>query len=218
MGRIPAQYENQRVGIMGYRVLDLDLDGVCADYRGAIADYLARTRGLDPRTFGTNDSYNFYTAPGWPIRNNAEYLAVHRAAEAEHLYATMRPIPGAPEALRRLAAEHVYIRIVTHRLFVSGQHRAVVSDTAAWLDANGIPYMSLCFTGLKDSIGATVHIDDSPGNVAVLRAAGQHVVIFDQPYNRAVPGPRMLDWSDAAVDSLLEWFERWPSDAAVAGA
>lgn len=133
-------------------------------------------------------------------------------AEADHLYATMRPIPGVAHALRRLAGEHVYIRIVTHRLFVSGQHRMVVSDTARWLDEQHIPYMSLCFAGLKDSIQATVHIDDSPANIATLREVGQHAVVFDQPYNRNLDGPRMTGWDDANVDRLLGWFDHWPAD------
>ena len=80
------------------------------------------------------------------------------------------------------------------------------------MDDNGIPYMSLCFAGLKDSIQATVHIDDSPSNVNVLRKVGQHVVVFDQPYNRGLSGPRMTDWSDGNVDRLLEWFEQWPDE------
>ena len=217
MRHIPDEDANQRVGVQGYRVLNLDLDGVCADYRGAIADYLAEHRHVKLSDLGTNDQYNFYKAPGWPIADDADYIAVHKQAESEHLYASMRPYPGVAHALERLSRKHVYIRIVTHRLFVSGQHRIVVSDTAEWLDKNGIPYMSLCFTGLKDSIGATVHIDDSPDNIEVLREAGQHVVVFDQPYNRAIAGPRMMDWSDAAVDARLQWFDGWPSSAAVAG-
>ena len=79
-------------------------------------------------------------------------------------------------------------------------------------DSNNIPYMSLCFAGLKDSIQATVHIDDSPANIAVLREVGQHVVVFDQPYNRELGGPRMADWSGASVDQLLDWFEQWPAE------
>lgn len=217
MSGVPEEYRNQRVGVQGYRVLNLDLDGVCADYRGAIANYLVRTRGVDPSTLGTNDQYSFYTAPGWPIASDEEYLAVHRAAEEDHLYATMPVISGAPQALRKLSDAHVYIRIVTHRLFVSGQHRRVVSDTAQWLDDNEIPYMSLCFTGLKDSIGATIHIDDSPHNVEILRRAGQHVVVFDQPYNRTLEGPRLLGWGGDAADALLEWFDHWPDDQQVAG-
>ena len=46
MATIPEQYESQRVGVQGYRVLNLDLDGVCADYKGAIRDYLQR-QGVD---------------------------------------------------------------------------------------------------------------------------------------------------------------------------
>ena len=94
--------------------------------------------------------------------------------------------------MRRLAGEHVYIRIVTHRLFVSGQHRMVVSDTARWLDEQHIPYMSLCFAGLRE--------------------VGQHAVVFDQPYNRNLDGPRMTGWDDANVDRLLGWFDHWPAD------
>jgi 5'(3')-deoxyribonucleotidase len=218
MARIPEQYRNQRVGLEGYRVLNLDLDGVCADYRAAIAEYVVRTRGANPYELGTNDDYHFYTAPGWPIANVEDYLAVHRAAEEDHLYATMPVIPGAPQALRDLSDAHVHIRIVTHRLFVNGQHRFVVSDTAQWLDDNKIPYMSLCFTGLKDSIGATIHIDDAPHNIEVLRDAGQHVVVFDQPYNRNLEGPRLLGWGGDAVEKLLQWFDQWPQVSETAGA
>ena len=67
--------------------------------------------------------------------------------------------------------------------------------------------MSLCFAGLKDSIAATVHIDDSSANIDVLRAAGQQVVVFEQDYNRDCTGPRIRDWSDKSVDYMLELFE-----------
>lgn len=209
---IPERYESQRVGLNGYRVLNLDLDGVCADYMGGLRDYLVRHDRMDPSIQPSNESYALYENEGWPFSSPAEYIAVHKAAEAEHLYAAMRPLPGVSEAMKTLAAAHVYIRVVTHRLFVSGQHRMVVADTAQWLDDNDIPYMSLCFTGLKDSVQATVHIDDSPSNIESLRAVGQHVVIFDQPYNRHLPGPRIGVWNDETVPLLLSWFDRWPQE------
>lgn len=209
---IPERYESQRVGLNGYRVLNLDLDGVCADYMGGLRDYLVRHDRMDPSIQPSNESYALYENEGWPFSSPAEYIAVHKAAEAEHLYAVMRPLPGVSEAMKTLAAAHVYIRVVTHRLFVSGQHRMVVADTAQWLDDNDIPYMSLCFTGLKDSVQATVHIDDSPTNIESLRAVGQHVVIFDQPYNRHLPGPRIGVWNDETVPLLLSWFDRWPQE------
>lgn len=212
MTMIPKEYEGQRVGVSGYRVLNLDLDGVCADYVGAMRDWLVANKRMDLNSVPSCDEYSLTANSGWPFTSKDDYLAAHRAAEEDHLYATMKPIPGVSDALQRLASEHVYIRIVTHRLFVSGQHRMVVSDTARWLDEQRIPYMSLCFAGLKDSIQATVHIDDSPENIRVLREVGQHVVVFDQPYNRDFDGPRMTGWDDANVDRLLEWFDHWPAN------
>lgn len=210
MATIPEQYERQRVGVQGYRVLNLDLDGVCADYKGAIRDYLQR-QGIDvPERALQTAHYNLTREDGWPFETLDDYIETHKAAEREHLYATMKPLPGVAQALQRLANEHVYIRIVTHRLFVSGQHQMVVSDTAQWLDSNRIPYMSLCFTGLKDSMQATIHIDDSPANIETLREAGQHVVVFDQPYNSTYAGPRIDSWSDTNVETLLTLFESWP--------
>ncbi|MBT1171229.1 hypothetical protein JS536_08825 [Bifidobacterium sp. SO4] len=209
---IPEQYRSQRVGLTGYRVLNLDLDGVCADYKGALRDYLVRHGLMDASTVPSNDRYELTRESGWPFDTLDDYIEAHKAAESEHLYATMKPIDGVTHALQRLADEHVYIRIVTHRLFVSGQHRMVVADTAEWLDEQHIPYMSLCFTGLKDSMQATVCIDDSPANIETLRAVGQHVVVFDQPYNRECKGPRLYDWSDESVDRLLSWFDQWPEE------
>ena len=57
---------------------------------------------------------------------------------------------------------------------------------------------------------ATIHIDDSPANIETLREAGQHVVVFDQPYNSAYDGPRINSWSDVNVNKLLALFEHWP--------
>ena len=193
-------------------ILDVDLDGVCANYSAGLKQYLIDTHQLDPHAHVETNQYTFTKQDGWPFDNADDYLNAHTNAERHHLYRHLPMIEHANTGLKRLAENGVHIRIVTHRLFVSGQHRIVVSDTAKWLDDNGIPYMSLCFAGLKDSIQATVHIDDSPSNVNVLRKVGQHVVVFDQPYNRGLSGPRMTDWSDRNVDRLLEWFERWPDE------
>ena len=67
MATIPEQYESQRVGVQGYRVLNLDLDGVCADYKGAIRDYLQR-QGIDvPERALQTAHYNLTREDGWPF-------------------------------------------------------------------------------------------------------------------------------------------------------
>lgn len=213
---VPAKYESHASADDVYRVLDLDLDGVCADYTGAIRAWLV-TRGrmsADARPDMTR--YGMTTATGWPFPTVQAYKQAHKEAEADHLYATMPVIKGAPQALQRLADAHVYIRVVTHRLFVSGQHQIVVSDTAKWLDDNHIPYMSLCFTGLKDTMHASIHIDDSPDNIRALRQAGEHVVVFDQPYNRDLDGPRLHTWDETSVTKLLAWIDQWPPEPTMA--
>ena len=43
------------------------------------------------------------------------------------------------ESLWRLSDAGVWIRIITHRLYVNWGHAVAVADTVAWLDDTGIP-------------------------------------------------------------------------------
>ena len=107
---IPEQYANQQVGISGYRVLNLDLDGVCADYAGAMRDYLVRNGRMDPQTIPANTRYALTDNDGWPFASKSEYIAAHKAAEEEHLYATMQP-----RRRTRLATTGRRTRVHPHR-------------------------------------------------------------------------------------------------------
>lgn len=198
-------------------ILDVDLDGVCANYSAGLKQYLIDTHQLDPHAHIETNQYTFTKQDGWPFDNADDYLNAHTNAERHHLYRHLPMIEHANTGLKRLAENGVHIRIVTHRLFVSHMHRLVVSDTAHWLDAHDIPYMSLCFTSLKDTLHATAHIDDAPHNIETLIKQREHVVVFDQPYNRDIKDdinkvPRMHDWSDASVDELIEQLHRWHKD------
>jgi 5'-nucleotidase len=97
----------------------------------------------------------------------------------------------------------VWLRIITHRLYVNWGHEKAVGDTAAWLDRHGIPYRDLCFLGAKPEAEADAYIDDAPHNVAELRARGNQVIVFDQPYNRHCAGPRAQTWAEAE-DLIME--------------
>ena len=109
--------------------------------------------------------------------------------------ARCRRCPGAAEALWRLSDAGVWIRIITHRLYVNWGHAMAVADTVDWLDATGIPYRDLCFLGAKPQVEADCYVEDAPHNVVALRETGAHVIVFDQPYNRDVAGPRAADWA-----------------------
>jgi hypothetical protein len=103
---------------------------------------------------------------------------------------------GAAEALWRLSDAGVWIRIITHRLYVNWGHAVAVADTVEWLDRHAIPYRDICFLGRKPEVEADCYVDDSPDNIHALREAGNQVIVFDQPYNADVEGPRASTWED----------------------
>lgn len=182
-------------------VLGVDLDGVVADHTRRFREILAEIRGVPADTYSLERSWDFAEwdlAPG-------EYSELHRIAVMEFdMFRTMDPIEGATDALWRLSDAGVWIRIITHRLYVNWGHEKAVGDTAAWLDLHRIPYRDLCFLGDKPEAQADVYIDDAPHNVDELRARGNEVIVFDQPYNQRCGDPRARDW--AAAEALVNGF------------
>jgi 5'(3')-deoxyribonucleotidase len=192
-------------------VLGVDLDGVCADYtagfRAAVATYLS----VDPTTLTDEVTWDFAE---WGL-DRETFLAHHRRAVVEdHLFATMPAVDGASDALWRLSDAGVWIRIITHRLISNWNHATAVADTVRWLDDQRIPYRDLCFLGAKPEVGADLYVEDAPHNVEALRASGAAVIVFDQPYNHHLPGPRATSWDDvedAVVRAVLESGRPYPS-------
>ncbi|WP_052667364.1 5' nucleotidase, NT5C type [Nitriliruptor alkaliphilus] len=185
-------------------VLGVDLDAVCADYESAFRASVARRTGRDPAELRPQTVMDAYSEWGMSF---PEFEDAHRRAVLEdRIFREMEPLPGVSEALWQLSDEGVWIRIITHRLIFNGAHEVSAADTAWWLDHHRIPYRDLCFIGDKPDVGADVYIDDSPRNIAGLRAAGRTAIVFDQPYNRDLAGPRVGSWSEitAFVLGLLE--------------
>lgn len=181
----------------GHAIIDIDLDGVCADYIAAMRTICSRHFNLSEESIPEPDTYNLTTATGWPIRDNKTFMRLHTEAVKSHLYRTIPIIPGTADALNYLSDCGFHIRIATHRLISSGLHKIVVSDTAAWLDDHNLPYMSLCFVGPKDTLDANLHIEDSPSVASNLHRAGQQTVIMDRTYNRSLDYiPRAYSWDE----------------------
>jgi 5'(3')-deoxyribonucleotidase len=178
-------------------VLGLDLDGTCADFYGRMREIAAEWTGRPIEELNAD--------PDWGLKSwglvEGEYERLHRFAVTQReLFESMKPIAGAPQALRRLGTEGVRIRVITHRLFIRHFHETAVAQTVRWLDHHGIPYWDLCFMRRKGEVGADLYMEDSPENVEDLRAAGKHVVILSNAANAAVsdePGGRARDWTEA---------------------
>lgn len=174
-------------------VLGVDLDGVCGDHTEAFRRVVAAELGVDPSTLGPQTSWNYYE---WGL-DDEEFLRLHRKGVLEYrMFRTMPVMPGCAEALWRLSDAGVWIRLITHRLYANWGHAVAVGDTVAWLDQAGIPYRDLCFLGQKPQVEADAYIDDAPHNIVELRATGSPVIVFDQPYNRHLDGPRASSWEE----------------------
>ena len=87
--------------------------------------------------------------------------------------------------------------------------RQAPRQTIRWLDKHGVPYRDLCFMGQKDQVGADVYVDDSPDNIAGLRAAGHYAICFANSANKGIEAPRARKWDE--VYALIK--QRWPAPA-----
>lgn len=207
-------------------VLCVDLDGVVGDYNGFFRPFVAERLGLPLEDLGPQIAWN-YEDCGWGIRNYEHFLELHGAAVLEgRMFRKMPVMAGASEALWTLSDEGFHIRVVTHRLVRHWQHDLVMADTAAWLqqpseqdpDKPRIPYRDIAFLGQKADLSGTVMIDDAPHNVLALRAArargkpAPEPIVFSQPYNADIDGPRAYDWSEVIdlVRAKRDWMNSNP--------
>ncbi|NNC79220.1 MAG: hypothetical protein HKN94_03615 [Acidimicrobiales bacterium] len=175
-------------------VFGVDLDGVCGDYTTAFRTIVARELGVAEDDLPTERSWDFNE---WNLEAAGGFERLHALAVTEHhMFADMPPIEGVADALWRLSDAGIWIRVITHRLYVNWGHATSVADTVMWLDNNRIPYRDICFLGNKPDVGANVYVDDGPHNITALRGAGHEAIIFDQPYNRHLSGLRAADWAE----------------------
>lgn len=177
-------------------VLGVDLDGVCADYTEGFRSVASIEWNVPASSLTTEVSWDFGE---WGLDREG-FLALHRASVQDHrMFRDMPAIEGASESLWRLSDAGVWIRVITHRLVTNWGHAIIVSDTVEWLDLRRIPYRDLCFLGRKPEVQADAYVEDAPHNVEALRAGGNTVIVFDQPYNRELPGPRARTWGEVEL-------------------
>ena len=156
-------------------VLGVDLDGVCADYTAGLRRIAADVLGVSESQLPFERSWDFRE---WGLTPTA-FEEIHLLAVTEHrLLRELPVIADAADALWRLSDSGVWIRIITHRLYVNWSHATAVTDTVAWLDDARIPYRDICFLGAKPEVEADCYVDDSPTNVAGAEALGIDAIRF----------------------------------------
>jgi len=187
-------------------VLGVDLDGVCADFIGALRPIAAEWLGVRIDEIPEKVTYGL---PEWKLERAGKYEDLHRFAVIQRdLFRNLNPIEGAPAVLRRLSARNIRIRLITHRLYIKYFHQEAITQTTEWLEHHGIPYWDLCFMRDKAAVGADLYIEDSPDHVQRLREDGHKTIVFTNSTNEGLAGPRADSWLE--VEGLvLEELENW---------
>ena len=186
----------------GNFVLGVDLDGVCADHTDAFRQIVADELGVPASSLPEERSWGFEE---WGLRDG-DFERLHRIAVLQRrMFRDMPVINGAPEALWRLSDAGIWIRIITHRLYVNWGHEIAIADTAKWLDTHRLPYRDLCFVGARPEVEADLYLEDVPDNIKRLRRRGDEVIVFDRPENRDLRDPRAADWAEAE-ELIMERF------------
>lgn len=177
---------------MTLRIL-VDMDGVIADWGHAYGESLDAfgesaaliPRHADQRSFNLNEG-----------RTEAEQAIISAVMVEAGFYSRLRPIPGAKLALKAMLKAGHDVRICTSP-WVSNPTCA--SDKLNWVAKHYGSHWAqrVIITTDKTLVHGDVLIDDKPEVKGENDPFWEHV-LFDQPYNRDVPKPRIREWSEWA--------------------
>jgi 5'(3')-deoxyribonucleotidase len=189
-------------------VLGVDLDGVCADFMEGLRPIAAEWLCVPLEELTPTPSYN---APEWGF-DEAHFQDLYKyAVTRRNFFRGLPPVPRASLVLRKLwSAKRPRIRIITHRLYFEGHHRAAISQTVEWLDRWAFPYWDICFMKRKDAVEANLYIEDNFKNVTDLRRRGKPTIAFLNSTNAeaGLNAPKAQDWDEVekiVLDEIAHW-------------
>jgi len=176
--------------LSGIRV-GVDLDGVCCDY----VAYLRRFLLTAGRTSASLPDPVDYDLSEWFDTREAR-IAAHTAAVAAGLHRDAPTLPGAAEGIRVLRDLGASVILASARGSHGEDPMAVRRDINAWARTYGVNYDDVHLGRPKSAAACHAYVDDAPADVLALRAEGHLTVVFDQPWNQHIPGPRANGWPD----------------------
>ncbi len=179
------------------RVVLVDMDGVLADFDGAVLEALPPDITRVART-------NFYIARDYP-EHKARVEAVYSHPE---FFFNLKPTDGAIDGWQRLIDLGFKPRVCTAPLTLNPKSR---EGKLAWLEEHLVPQFGTqvleqaIFDKKKHDYDGLVLIDDRPDvDTNGGQATWRHVV-FDQPYNQQCASTfRIHGWSDPNLASVLD--------------
>lgn len=174
--------------MMPVRTILVDMDGVLADFEGM---FLARWRERHPSApwVAPEARRAFPLALDYP----EDLRPLCDAIIQEDGYCrSLRPLPGAVQAVHDMLAEGLDVRICTAPL----GNPSSAAEKLAWANEHlGTPFKKRVIIAKdKTLVRGEMLIDDKPVVSGVLAPTWEHVV-FDAPYNRHVENRRICHWS-----------------------
>ncbi len=170
--------------------LGFDIDGVISNFTKQFTDIIQKKYGV---ALSDSDMYSYEV-------NLVLGISKEDVAEivTETLKSDLPLIPSAKETLNKLAAEGHKIYLLTARSTELANH------TSTWLKKKGVPYTEILFLirGKKSLAEFSVDlvVEDSLEEALELTKKVNHVLLFDQPWNKTknVKGliKRVYNWSE----------------------
>lgn len=183
------------------RTLDIgkDLDGCSHDFVNGLRTWIHRSTGRPLATMPDALTWDF-AVEQWGMTTD-EWLGHYRdGVEAGFIFSFGDPLPGAVEAVQRLAEQGHRLHVVTAR-GITGQESIVEGITRDWLDRHNLPYASITIASDKPAVAAQLGLDrfdcfieDAGHNYDLLDAGGHNPWLITRPWNTYHPGRRVEDW------------------------
>lgn len=183
--------------------LGIDLDGVVFDFERGILEYARRAGFISRLPESPQTNYSF-TGSGAPFQNETHYDATHESFTASFGYYDLPIIPGAIEGIAGLLQHGVDLVFVTARGSDIGSEyvNRLKDDTKRALERRALGEIPLIFSSNKHD-WVEVLVDDAPHNIEEMRANNLSGIVFDQAYNRHVPGHRIFSLEQLLSDEWL---------------
>ena len=171
-------------------LLLIDQDNVLADFTRVLYTEMC-ARGYRERILPPAKQTAYPLEDHYPPELLGELKAIYTA---EGFFRGLPPLEGAVQAVQELVAEGIDVRICTHPLIA---YRNCVGEKYEWVERHlGAAFTTrMILTRDKTIIAGDALIDDHPEITGSCTPSWRHIV-FDQPYNRALSGPRLKGWAN----------------------
>lgn len=179
--------------------LGIDLDNVTANYTNLLRNYMHKEHGWALEDMPDPDNYDWLKSKGWNFYSRDHYLDIHHQMIKHGGFLEIELVEGARETIDRLhTLDNMTIDVITHRILGADPQDKLqaVNDTCRWLFNKGIKHDNIAFYSDKKRVSVDCLVDDSPTNITSVRDNGGYVIVFDQPYNQHLDGPRAHNWDE----------------------